>query len=218
MHPMDHSRTSARLFGGTPEDYLHLHQWMDDTKQCFADFRHRALRHHSYGVIEAQKMFGDSITNSDGAVIEVHWVLEQHTKEDCGGRVPTTDDWLACMDALRWMEEDQREDDCAMSVRKWGGCLSDYVLIHGWMDETRNCFTDFRYKALRYHSYGIFEAEKVFGVSFTNSAGKQVHVRYVVEEHVKNHCGGKIPTVEDWLRNMTPQAWMSRGYPELSRA
>jgi hypothetical protein len=29
---------------------------------------------------------------------------------------------------------------------------------------------------------------------------------------VKEDCGGKIPTVEDWLRCMKPEVWMSRGY------
>lgn len=105
MHPVDHARTSVRLFGGKEEDYLPLHDWMDDTKQTFADYRHRALRHHSYGIFEAEKIFGHSITNSDGKRVHVRYVLEQHVKEDCGGKIPTVEDWLRNMKAEVWMSK-----------------------------------------------------------------------------------------------------------------
>src|SRR5258706_477765 len=42
-HPNFHAISSAKKFGGRPEDYLHIHQWLDATKETFADFRHRAL-------------------------------------------------------------------------------------------------------------------------------------------------------------------------------
>ncbi len=103
MHPADHCKTSAKIWGGKPEDYLHLHQWMDDTKQTFCDFRHRALRHHSYGIFEAEKVFGVSFTNSDNKQVHVRYVLEQHVKEDCGGKIPTVEDWLRCMKPEVWM-------------------------------------------------------------------------------------------------------------------
>jgi hypothetical protein len=103
-------------------------------------------------------------------------------------------------------------DHCKTSAKIWGGKPEDYLHLHQWMDDTKQTFCDFRHRALRHHSYGIFEAEKVFGVSFTNSAGKEVHVRYVLEQHVKEDCGGRIPTVEDWLKGMKPEVWMSRGY------
>lgn len=103
MHPADHSKVSAKIWGGKPEDYLYLHQWMDDTKQTFCDFRHRALRHHSYGIFEAEKIFGVSFTNSDNKQVHVRYVLEQHVKEDCGGKIPTVEDWLRCMKPEVWM-------------------------------------------------------------------------------------------------------------------
>lgn len=102
------------------------------------------------------------------------------------------------------------------SARIWGGLPEDYLHVHQWLDATKEHVADFRHRALRHHSAGIFEAEKLFGVSFVNSAGKQVHVRYVAEQHVKEDCGGKIPTVADWLRNIIPEPWMSKGYPALT--
>lgn len=46
-HPAEHAQSSARKFGGTPEDYLAIHRWFDESKAFFPDFRHRALRHHA---------------------------------------------------------------------------------------------------------------------------------------------------------------------------
>ena len=66
MHPADHARTSVRLWGGKVEDYLQVHNWFDATKEHFADFRHRALRHHSEGIFECERLFGVSFVNSDG--------------------------------------------------------------------------------------------------------------------------------------------------------
>ena len=98
------------------------------------------------------------------------------------------------------------------SVELWGGAVDDYLPIHRWFDETKETFCDFRHRALRHHSQGIFEAERHFGVAITNSCGKKVPVRYVGEQHVKEDCGGRVPSVADWFRNIRPEAWMSRGY------
>lgn len=103
MHPYDHARTSARLFGGKPEDYLEIHQWFDATKELFADWRHRALRHHSQGIFEAERVFGVSITNSDGKLAHVRYIGEQHVKEDCGGIIPTVADWFRNIKRESWM-------------------------------------------------------------------------------------------------------------------
>jgi hypothetical protein len=61
-----------------------------------ADFRHRALRHHSEGIFLLEKIFGKTITNSDGRVVPVRYVGEQHVKEDLG-LIPTMADWFECI-------------------------------------------------------------------------------------------------------------------------
>lgn len=103
------------------------------------------------------------------------------------------------------------------SVRKFGGSVGDYLAIHEWFDATKEVFADFRHRALRHHSQGIFEAERVFGTFIVNSDGKKVPVRYVGEQHVREDCGGVIPTVADWFRNIKRETWMSRGYRDDSR-
>jgi hypothetical protein len=49
--------------------------------------------------------------------------------------------------------------------------------------------------------------ERIFGVVITNSEGRQVPVRYIAEQHVKEDLG-RIPTVQDWLTQIKPQRWM----------
>jgi hypothetical protein len=57
-HPHHHAISSARRFGGVPDDYLAVHNFLDSTKASWADHRHRAVLHHSYGIFLAEQMFG----------------------------------------------------------------------------------------------------------------------------------------------------------------
>lgn len=102
-HPFHHSLTSVKIWGGKPDDYQPIHDWFDATKEQMADARHRALRHHSQGIFEAERVFGSTIVNSDGRVVPVRYIGEQHVKEDCGGRIPTVFDWLSEITMRPWM-------------------------------------------------------------------------------------------------------------------
>lgn len=101
--PYFHAQSSAKMWGGVPEDYLHLHDWLDASKEMFADFRHRALRHHTQGIFEMERVFGHVITNSEGKKVPVRYIGEQHVMEDCGGRIPTVDDWFSQIKPAMWM-------------------------------------------------------------------------------------------------------------------
>lgn len=101
-HPFHHAQSSARKFGGKPEDYQRIHDWFDETKAHFADCRHRAMRHHSEGIYLCESIFGVAITNSAGKQVPVRIIGEQHVKEDMGF-IPTMADWLRCMPVRPWM-------------------------------------------------------------------------------------------------------------------
>lgn len=101
-HPYHHALSSVKKWGGTAEDYLAIHDWFDESKAFLPDFRHRALRHHAEGIFLCEKLFGATLTNSDGRVIPVRWVGEQHVKEDLG-RIPTAGDWLREIRPQAWM-------------------------------------------------------------------------------------------------------------------
>lgn len=99
------------------------------------------------------------------------------------------------------------------SVRRFGGSVEDYQPIHDWLDATKETFCDFRHRALRHHAQGVFEAERVFGTTIRNSEGRLIPTRYIAEQHIKEDCGGIVPSVSDWLSRIRPETWMSRGYP-----
>src|SRR5439155_16551877 len=69
------------------------------------------------------------------------------------------------------------------SAHKFGGRPEDYLTIHNWFDESKSFLGDFRHRAIRHHTEGIFLAERIFGVAIKNSEGKQVPVRYLGEQH-----------------------------------
>lgn len=102
-----HARSSARKWGGEPEDYIAIHEWIDGSKAHFGDARHRALRHHTEGCWEAERVFGLTITVKKQRTgvevrVPVREIAEQHIFEDLGW-IPSLADWLKNMELKQWM-------------------------------------------------------------------------------------------------------------------
>jgi len=101
-HPYHHSVSSAKRWGGSVEDYIRIHDWLDESKKILADFRHRALRHHAEGIFMAETVFGATVTLSTGRIIPTRWIAEQHVREDLGC-IPSFADWAKAIRPERWM-------------------------------------------------------------------------------------------------------------------
>lgn len=105
--PWIHAESSARKFGGKPEDYIDLHNLMDSTKGTMADSRHRALTHNSWFIAPngpLERIFGVNLTNSDGRLVSVRELGEQHILEDFGNRfIPSAQDYLQEINIKEWM-------------------------------------------------------------------------------------------------------------------
>lgn len=93
------------------------------------------------------------------------------------------------------------------SANRFGGLPEDYLRIHQWFDESKSLLADFRHRALRHHADGIFQAERLFGVTIQNSEGKDVLVRYIGEQHVREDLG-RIPSFQDWIAELPIRPWM----------
>jgi hypothetical protein len=106
-HPYHHSLSSVKKWGGDVYDYIHIHHWFDESKSLYADFRHRALRHHSKGIFECEEKFGLTIQLSNGNTIPTRWVAEQHVTEDLG-RIPSIQDWFSLIKPESWMFRPQK--------------------------------------------------------------------------------------------------------------
>jgi hypothetical protein len=93
-HPEQHAVSSARKFGGIPEDYVEIHEWFDTTKAWVGHSKHRMFRHHSEGIFECEKIFGPYLLNSDNKKVYTRYIGEQHVKEDCNGYIPSAKEWV----------------------------------------------------------------------------------------------------------------------------
>jgi hypothetical protein len=98
-----HSESSARRFGGTPEDYVAIHKFLDQSKLYIADWRHMALLHNTFGVSLAEQLFGDLYRRpSDGQSVATRTVAEVHILEDMQA-ILTPAEFLREMPIRRWM-------------------------------------------------------------------------------------------------------------------
>lgn len=93
-------------------------------------------------------------------------------------------------------------------MKRYGGVVEDYQYIHDFMDSSKATYANFGHRAVLHHTFGIFLVEKVFGKTLTNAEGRVISIRDIAEDHVKEDCGGKIPTVEDWMKSIEPEPWM----------
>ncbi len=95
----------------TWEDYIHLHNWLDETKGWYGHSYHRMWRHHSEGIFEMEQRFGPEFKNSDGKTVYTRYVGEQHVREDCDGQIPSASDWLKILmsgERPTWVTRTQR--------------------------------------------------------------------------------------------------------------
>lgn len=102
MKPFVHAQNSARKYGGVPSDYQAVHDFFDSSKAALPDIRHRALLHSAFGIFLVERVFGTTITNSDGKQISTRQIGEDHVIEDLGF-IPTIEHWLRNIPIADWM-------------------------------------------------------------------------------------------------------------------
>lgn len=107
MKPYIHSKNYAKKYGGLPEDYQELHDFFDSTKIAIPDIRHRAVLHSAFGIFLLEKLFGTTITNSEGKKVSVRDIGEDHVIEDLGF-IPTMERWFVNMPKEEWMSGTRR--------------------------------------------------------------------------------------------------------------
>lgn len=118
MNSWHHAVSAARKWGGTPEDYLAVEEFIDSSKQTLGDIRHRAVYHHTLGVWLCQRIFGTTLVidksppggpNKRTIRVPVREVAERHILEDLGF-IPTPQDYLKNTPVETWMSGAQRRE------------------------------------------------------------------------------------------------------------
>lgn len=107
MKPWIHASKSAKKYGGSPQDYIAVHDFFDSTKAAMPDMRHRAVLHSAFGIFLVEKVFGTIIKNSEGREVSVRDLGEDHVIEDLGF-IPTMEQWLGNLTRQKWMYGSQR--------------------------------------------------------------------------------------------------------------
>ncbi len=119
-----HSESSARRFGGTSDDYVPIHKFLDQSKLHLADWRHRALLHTTFGVALCEHFFGDLYKRpSDGQHVATRTIAEVHILEDMKA-ILTPADFLREMPIRSWMNGltvSQRRASQAFRIPDAGG-------------------------------------------------------------------------------------------------
>ena len=93
-------------------------------------------------------------------------------------------------------------------AKKYGGKSEDYADIDDFIDSSKCAVPDVRHRAILHSAFGCFIVERMFGRTRLNSDGKEYSPRDIAEDHILQDLGF-IPSMEQYLNNMTIQPWMS---------
>lgn len=102
MSPYHHARIHAKKWNGHPDDFIKVDEFIDSSKYCFPDVRHRALLHSTFGIMMAEQVFGPTITMSTGKQVPTREIVLDHILQDLGF-VPTVGHYLENMVICDWM-------------------------------------------------------------------------------------------------------------------
>jgi hypothetical protein len=97
-----HAVIAAKKHGGEPQDYYDLFNFIDSSKSTLGDIRHRALLHNTFGIYICERVFGVTITLSDGKQVPTRILAEEHIIDDLGF-IPTVEHWLSELPIRKWM-------------------------------------------------------------------------------------------------------------------
>lgn len=103
--PWIHAKSSARKWGGIPEDYLPIHELMDSSKSVTSLPSHRILTHQSWFISTIlPRIFGEVFNRkSDGKPVSTRDIGEQHVAEDFKGFIPSASDFIDELNIQPWM-------------------------------------------------------------------------------------------------------------------
>lgn len=107
MNSWYHAKSAAHKWGGEPEDYIAIEEFIDSSKKVIGDIRHRSVYHHTMGVWLCQEVFGRTITV--GRIeVPVREIAERHIIEDLGW-LPSPADYIENMSIQTWMSGAKRK-------------------------------------------------------------------------------------------------------------
>lgn len=91
-----------------------------------------------------------------------------------------------------------------ISAKTYGGCWSDYIEIHSFLDSSKAASAHFKHRFLLHHAEGIELAIRIFGEIVINSVNREISTKLLLTDHLIEDVG-RIVTIEDWARDLMPK-------------
>jgi hypothetical protein len=92
-----------------------------------------------------------------------------------------------------------------ISQKTYGGCWSDYIEVHSFLDSSKAACAHFKHRFLLHHAEGVELGVRIFGASVVNRESRSIPTRQILAEHLIEDLG-RIVTVEDWARSLVPES------------
>ena len=203
-----HARVHAKKYGGVPDDYVDIDDFIDSSKAAVADVRHRAILHSAFGCFIVERVFGRTRVNSDGKMYSPRDIAEDHCLQDLS-IIPTVENYLnnLSVDSIGTIVEISILEHSKIDSELYGIPFEIFLPIHQFLESSYTVMPDKRHHVLLHNSFGISIAEKIFGVYI-----QHLDVIIPTKEVVTNHISREflfIPTMEYYLQNMSLENWMS---------
>jgi hypothetical protein len=173
MNYWKHSLLSKKKFGGSADDYMMVHKFMDTSKLFYFDLKHRVLLHHTYGIDLCIQKFGETIVNNEGQTLLIRDIAAEHCKEDLMGVVPTLNNWFKYTDNTL--------DKLIKPIHPLDSKLREFVLRPLLMSGLKSTLI------ITHSNFGIYLAKEILGIDYALELTKLLEPAGINEllQHVK---------------------------------
>jgi hypothetical protein len=203
-----HSRIHAKKYGGVPDDYVDIDDFIDSSKQAVADVRHRAILHSAFGCFIVEQAFGRTRVNSAGKTYSPRDIAEDHCLQDMH-RIFSVDSYLKNikLENIPEVKVISILEHSRIDSELFGVSIESILPIHNFMESVFPLMPDNRHTVILHNSFGILISEMVFGLYIENN-DKKVLISDIVKNHIIREFS-YIPCMSDFLDLMKLQNWMS---------
>ncbi len=220
MKSIIHSNRSANMFGGSPENYLPIHEIIDWQKLFVTPlvFGRFFLHHVDIGLPIIESIFGKglSVTKTPMKLFkyhtEVRYVFLQHIFEDFGGIVTFKNHWLPSF-RIFTIQRNSEESVKEIILKEFPLCsevdnasdlekLFDIINLRMFTKDEEIFKHPGRF-AIFHHPLGCSLAIRILGKQEIGP-----YATFDILERIMVATFGKIPTFDDYLKLVEEKYWM----------
>jgi hypothetical protein len=216
MNKYEHAASSAKIFGGKPEDYEEFHALIDSNKTVTPSIFGRFFLHHfDVGLIILEKVFGKKIGPKK---VPVKDLLAQHLLEDYGQLITFKDHWLPVLERsssiprlgeyVSFIEKAKKDPRLKGLKEKQLDKLDNFFKLCTISGEVAVTFSRGS-MAIFGHALGADLAVKILGKKFYGRWTSDVVTGYLnCRFSWVDKRRDPVPTLLDWEKHLPDEKWM----------